>query len=156
MYTRIFVIEIGLCGCGVQEIMWAAFYQPENRESQWYNSVWGQRPERTIGVNSGALRPKIQEIWCPREGKDGLTMWKERARTYNKGPAPRKWGEGESAEDCACMCCVATRTMHTWLSKKEHIGLERKARGWLDGRDRHSHLFLWCRRLWDNILKSKE
>ena len=68
-------------------------------------------------------------------------------------------GNGERGEvQKTVLACVAlaTRKTHTWLSRKERIGLEPKARGWLDGRDRHSHLLLRGRRLWENILKSRK
>ena len=72
-------MRIGSCDYGGWDMLWHAVCRLENQETQWYNLIRVQWPEKggkgngrgAIGIAPGVRRPENQELWYPKAGEDG-------------------------------------------------------------------------------------
>ena len=86
IYIYTYIIGIGSCNYRVWEVTQSAIC---NQEIQWYNSVWGQRPEKksTIGVSPRVQRFKNQSLQCPRAETDRCISSRNKEKKFTL-PSP--------------------------------------------------------------------
>ena len=85
-YIYIYIIGIGSFNYSVWEVPQSATC---NQEIQWYNSVWGQRPEKQsiTGESPRVQRFKIQNLQCSRAETDRWTSSRNKEKKFTL-PSP--------------------------------------------------------------------